>query len=54
MKDFRIKFSVFKKVYVLVCNKYASETALGNQSKFLDVHKNPFLKGYVVNIVLPF
>lgn len=54
MKDLRIKFSIFKKVYVFICNKYASETALGNQHKFLDVHKNIFLKGYVVNIILPF
>lgn len=54
MKDFRFKFSVFKKVYFLICNKYASETAVRQPAKFLDVHKNPFLKGYVVNIVLPF
>ena len=54
MKDLRIKFSLFKKVYVGIYNKYASETAVHNQHKFLDVHKNIFLKGYVVNMVLPF
>ena len=54
MKDLRIKFSVFKKVYFHIYNKYAGETAVQQPVKFLDVHKNPFLKGCVVNIVLPF
>ena len=54
MKDLRIKFSILKKIYVGVYTKYASETAVSKPVKFLDVHKNPFLKGYVVDIVLPF
>lgn len=53
MKDFRFKFSIFKKFYFHIYNRFAAETAVRKPIKFLDIHKNPFLKGYVINIVLP-
>jgi hypothetical protein len=53
MKDLRIHFSIFKKFYFGIYNKFAAETATPAK-KFLTVRKNPFLKGYVIEIILPF
>ena len=52
MKDLRFKFSIFNKFYFGIYNKVAAETAALQKNKFVSIHKNPFLQGYVIEIIL--
>lgn len=52
MKDLRFKFSIFNKFYFGIYNKIAAETATLQKNKFVSIHKNPFLQGYVIEIIL--
>lgn len=52
MKDLRFKFSIFNKFYFGIYNKVAAETAALQKNKFISIHKNPFLRGYVIEIIL--
>ena len=53
MNDFRKHYKITKNLYVNIFNKYASITAT-NKKSFISKNYNPFLKGSIITIILPF